>query len=118
MLRRIALGDRPLHRTPVARLGRRTRRNRPLRRAPVARLGCRTRGDRALDVRGGLLGRDAGWQRWRMRCAAAGRPMCAERRFLCAAVRRAWHDVAQLPCEISCGAAARRRRSGEAPAMS
>ncbi|KZT76797.1 hypothetical protein F511_46178 [Dorcoceras hygrometricum] len=56
--------------------------------------------------------------RWRMRCAAAGRPMCAERRFLRAAVHRAWRDVTRLPCEISCGAAAGRRRSDESPAMS
>ncbi|KZV38454.1 hypothetical protein F511_41055 [Dorcoceras hygrometricum] len=63
-------------------------------RAPVVRLGHRTRGDRPRWSRdaaatcasvaplvgrrsswGGLLGRDAGWRRWRTRCAAAGRPI-------------------------------------------
>ncbi|KZT76066.1 hypothetical protein F511_46910 [Dorcoceras hygrometricum] len=46
----------------------------------------------AAVARGGLLGRSllgAGWRRWRMKCAAAGRPMCAERRSLRTAVRRA-----------------------------
>ncbi|KZV20806.1 DNA binding protein [Dorcoceras hygrometricum] len=77
----------------------------------LAALGCATlgdawrrftRGDRALVAWGGLLGRSllgAGWRRWRMKCTAAGRPMCAERRSLRAAVRRAWRDVARLPCE-------------------
>ncbi|KZV41392.1 hypothetical protein F511_10358 [Dorcoceras hygrometricum] len=67
----------------------------------LAALGCTklgdawrrfTRGDRALVVPGGLLGRSllgAGWRLWRMKCAAAGRPICAERRSLRAAVRRA-----------------------------
>ncbi|KZV43044.1 hypothetical protein F511_41106 [Dorcoceras hygrometricum] len=63
--------------------------------------------------RGGLLGRDAGWRRWRMRYTAAGRPMCAERRFLRAAVSHAWRDVARCCRAIFRVAPPLRRSSGD-----
>ncbi|KZV30151.1 hypothetical protein F511_16038 [Dorcoceras hygrometricum] len=96
MLRRVALGrSAAVPRACRAPRPPHTRRSAAL----VARCGRHLRSVAPLVGRrsswGGLLGREACWRRWRMRCAAAGRPMCAEHRFLRAAVRRAWRDVAR-----------------------